>query len=163
MNELMKKKAEQARPPLRLMDPVVGYGAHNRQVSVGNIHEKDWQICRSQAQERVKKNYAKLSDKKETTIPKNNFMADIVSVTSESNFMSDRRPYKSFRPVAGYQGFIKRVAADNIMGCTYQTAIADSKTSVDKLKYYNSLNFDGDNVKSFPNLKRRVSTKAAWK
>lgn len=166
MAEIRKKMAEEARPDLRLMQPIVGYGAHNRQVSVGNIHKQDWQICRSLAKDRVAKNYEKQQNKDQdpaSSIPKNNFQADVVSVSSASNFISERRPYKTFYPVSGYQGFIKRVQADNIMGCTYQQAVEDSKKSVDKLRYYNSLNSDAEKQKSLPNQNKRKSNRPSWK
>ena len=98
------------------MPPVVGYNAHNRQVHAGNIHGQDWQICRSLAKERITKNNNKSERRKK---------GETVSETTEIEV----KPYNTFHPISGYRGFVKRVAADNIMGCGYQQSLAKAKES----------------------------------
>ena len=64
---------------------------------------------------------------------------------------------EAYKPIQGYQGFIKRVEADNIFGVTYQTAVKKSTDSMEKLNYWKK--YEASNVgQSLPMLK-----KASWK
>jgi hypothetical protein len=140
---IQRNKSEKPKP-LKLYPPIVGYNAHNRQVHVGNLYAKDWQICRSQAADRIVKNRTK---------------QERMSADPEVSLMTSEtagKPYTHYAPVTGYKGFVSRVGADNIYGCTYQTAIRKGKESETKLGYWKSL--EETTMKSFPAI-----PKAPWK
>ena len=137
-----KSKAEKikamTKPDYQFLNkPVVGYGAHNRQVYPANIHRHDWQICRGKAANQIKKNYKNLRKKAGEEVSKN---------TSKYEHL-----YNSYDPVVGYKGFVKRIEADNLFGRNYHDTLSDSKKSSKRLDYWKNREMSMS-IQRFPSL-----------
>ena len=151
--KIKEKKEREEKKPLKLYPPIVGYGAANRQVAVSNLHAKDWQSCRKEAKKLIENNI--------NTVKVQNHDKFGANIFSEKSIKKDA--YNSYQPISGYTGFVNRMQADNIFGCTYLHALEKSKGSNNKLSYWKK--FEDENVsKSLPSIgKGKRQYKEAWK